>query len=127
MKIAISALQADPDRQFSARFGRCKCFLITDSAGVSWQEIDNLAANDANGAGSRVVQLLADQGVDVVVSGRYGPNAYQALQAAEIEAYLATGGTPRELVKLFEQGELKLTTGPTGDSRHAGRGRGGRW
>jgi predicted Fe-Mo cluster-binding NifX family protein len=127
MKIAISALQEDPDRQFSARFGRCKCFLITDSAGASWQEIDNLAANDANGAGSRVVQLLADQGVDVVVSGRYGPNAYQALQSAGIEAYLASGGTPRELVGLFEEGELKLATGPTDGGRHAGRGRGGRW
>ncbi|MFN2282435.1 MAG: NifB/NifX family molybdenum-iron cluster-binding protein [Anaerolineales bacterium] len=127
MKIAISANSGDPDRQFSSRFGRCSCFLVTDPEGETWQEIDNPAADAQGGAGSQVVQLLADHGVDAVISGRYGPNAYEALQAAGMEAYLARSGSARDLVRSFSDGELKLASGPTGRGQHAGRGRGGRW
>lgn len=127
MKIAISANSNDPDRPFSARFGRCSCFLITDSGGESWQELDNPARDAQGGAGSQVVQLLADHGVDVVISGRYGPNAYDALQAAGMDAYLARSGSARELAGSFASGELKQASGPTGRGQHAGRGRGRRW
>ncbi len=127
MKIAISANSGDADRQFSSRFGRCRCFLITDSEGETWQELDNPAVDAEGGAGSRVVQLLADQGVDAVISGRYGPNAYEALEAAGMEAYIARSGTPREIALSFSRGDLKLASGPTGPGRHGGRGRGGRW
>jgi len=127
MNIAISAHSGDPDRQFSSRFGRCSCFLITDQEGDSWQELDNPAVNAQGGAGSRVVQLLADNGVDAVISGRYGPNAYEALQIAGIEAYLARSGTPRELAASLRDGNLELASGPSGAGYHGRRGRGGRW
>jgi predicted Fe-Mo cluster-binding NifX family protein len=126
MKIAISAHSGDPDRQFSSRFGRCSCFLITDSEGESWQELNNPAADAQGGAGSRVVQVLADNGVDTVISGRYGPNAFEALQSAGIDAYLARSGSPRELAASLKAGGLKLASGPSGEGRHGGRGRGGR-
>lgn len=127
MKIAISANSKDPNRQFSARFGRCSCFLITDSAGETWQDIDNSAVDAQGGAGSMVVQLLADHGVEAVISGRYGPNAYEALQAAGMGAYLARSGSPRELAQSFSAGDLPQANGPTGRGHHSGRGRGGRW
>lgn len=127
MKIAVSCNSGNPDQPFSSRFGRCPCFLITDPGTDSWQEVSNSAADAVGGAGTQVVRLLADQGVDVVISGRYGPNAYEALQLAGIEAYLAPSGTARELVGQYQDGNLNQASGPSGGGRHRGRGRGGRW
>jgi len=127
MKIAISANSGDPDAGFSARFGRCKCFLIADPDLQDWQEVKNPAMDAQGGAGTQVVQFLASQGVDAVISGRYGPNAFDALQAAGITAYVARGGSPRELITECQDGKLTMASGPSGEGFHgSGRGRGGR-
>lgn len=126
MKIAISAQSGNPDEEFSARFGRCACFLITDTNGEEWQEVENPAINAQGGAGTQVVQLLANLGVEGVISGRYGPNAFEAMQAAGLTAYLASAGTARELASECQSGSLKTASGPSGRGFHGGQGRGGR-
>jgi len=132
MKIAISSSTGNPDGEFSARFGRCAYFLIVDEGADNWDKVSNAAVNAQGGAGTQVVQHLAGQGVQAVISGRYGPNAYDALAAAGIDAYLANSGTPRQLVDQLQSGSLRLASGPTGQGMHGqggrggGRGRGGR-
>jgi predicted Fe-Mo cluster-binding NifX family protein len=126
MKIAISANSGDPDAAFSARFGRCRCFLVADPDLEDWQEVENPAIDAQGGAGTQVVQHLANLGVGAVISGRYGPNAYEALQAAGMDAYLADSGSPRQLLVDCQAGRLKPASGPTGRGFHGGRGRGGR-
>jgi predicted Fe-Mo cluster-binding NifX family protein len=124
MRIAVSANSGDPDAEFSARFGRCRCFLVADTDSGDWQEVNNPAIDAQGGAGTQVVQLLANMGVDAVVSGRYGPNAYDALQAAGINAYLAKGGSPRKIVADCQGGGLAAASGPSGGGFHGGQGRG---
>lgn len=126
MRIAISALSGDPDQLFSARFGRCDFFLIADESGENWEELANSAQDVQGGAGTQVVKLLADAGVDTVISGRYGPNAFEALQLAGIQAYVASAGTPRELLARCQAGELSQPSGPTTRAGHSGSGQGGR-
>lgn len=129
MKFAISTSTGKPDSEFNARFGRCAYFLIVDEGADNWEKISNPAVNAQGGAGTQVVQYLADQGVEAVISGRYGPNAYDALAAAGINAYLANSGTPRQLLEQAQSGSLNLATGPTGEGMHqrgGGGGRGGR-
>ncbi len=128
MKVAISANSKDPDVEFSDRFGRCRYFLITDTGLEDWQEVENPAIDAQGGAGTQVVQFLSQMGVDAVISGRYGPYAYDALQAAGMKAYLANSGSPRKLVEDCQAGRLATTSGPTGQGFHggSGRGRGGR-
>ena len=126
MKLAISSSTGNPDKEFSARFGRCAYFLIVDEGAENWDKISNPAINAQGGAGTQVVQHLADQGVDGVISGRYGPNAYGALAAAGINAYLANSGTPRQLVDQAQAGSLRLAAGPTGEAMHGQGGRGRR-
>lgn len=130
MKVAISSHSTDPDLEFSARFGRCKYFLISDPALEDWQAVDNRAIDAQGGAGTQVVQLLANLGVDAVVSGSYGPNAFEALQAAGIEAYLAQSGSPRKLLADCQAGRLATASSPAGRGfqgrrRSGRRGRGG--
>lgn len=125
MKIAISANSGDPDVEFSARFGRCKCFLITDTDSEEWQEVENPAIDAQGGAGTQVVQLLSNLGVEGVISGRYGPNAHEALQAAGMKAYLASSGSARDLAADCQAGHLKTANGPSGGGFHStGQGRG---
>ena len=126
MKIAISSSTGNPDTEFSARFGRCAYFLIVDEGEDNWDKISNPAASAQGGAGTQVVQHLADQGVDAVISGRYGPNAYDALSAAGMKAYLANSGTPRQLVDQVQAGSLRQAAGATGEAMHGQGGRGGR-
>ena len=126
MKFAISSSTGNPDAEFSARFGRCAYFLIVDEDADNWEKISNPAVNAQGGAGTQVVQYLADQEVNAVISGRYGPNAYDALAAAGMNAYLADSGTPRKLVGLAQSGSLQLATGPTGEGMHHRGGHGGR-
>jgi len=126
MKFAISSSTGNPDTEFSARFGRCPYFLIVDEGTGNWDKTINPAENAEGGAGTLVVQHLADQDVDAVISGRFGPNAYDALTAAGMNAYLAKSGTPRQLVDQALSGSLDMATGPTGEGMHHRGGRGGR-
>jgi len=124
MRLAISSSTGNPDKEFSPRFGRCAYFLIMDGDSDNWEKLSNPALNTQDGAGTKVVQYLADKGVDAVISGRYGPNAFEALTAAGIDAYLASSGSPRQLQELVQAGSLKLADGPSGRGMHQrGRGR----
>lgn len=124
MRLAISSQTGNPDQEFSPRFGRCAYFLIVDEGSDNWEKLSNPALSTQDGAGTKVVGYLADQGVNAVISGRYGPNAYEALSAAGMDAYLANSGTPRQLLEQIQAGSLSLAAGPSGRGMHQrGRGR----
>jgi predicted Fe-Mo cluster-binding NifX family protein len=75
------------------RFGRAQCFLVVDvESGEVVQTINNDTASSAHGAGIGAAGLIARAGVDVVVAGRFGPKAEQALRAAGIELRTAPEG-----------------------------------
>lgn len=106
MKIAISSRDGQYDQGFSDRFGRCKYFVIVDSETRFWEALPNPASSTRGGAGTQVVQFLSDNGIDAIISGRFGPNAHFALSSAGIQAYRASNGTPEELVDKLLAGEL---------------------
>jgi predicted Fe-Mo cluster-binding NifX family protein len=124
MKIAISSSGGEYDKPFSSRFGRCNYFVIVESETRSWDVLSNPAATSRGGAGAQVVQFLSDNGIEAIISGSYGPNAFSALQAAGIQAYKASRGTPEELLDKFITGRLDQATGPLGRGRqHRGENR----
>jgi len=68
---------------------------------------------------------VVNQGAQAVVSGSFGPHAYQALAAAGLPMYLApAGATPsvRQLVAWFRAGQLQATGGPTNAAGHGAAG-----
>lgn len=124
MKIAISSRDGQYDQGFSDRFGRCNYFVIVDSVTRSWEALPNPAFATRGGAGTQVVGFLSENGVEAIISGRFGPNAYIALGAAGIQAYRASSGTPEELVDKLLAGELDSASSSPGRGRR-GQGRGG--
>ena len=110
MKIAISSNDGKKTSEFSTRFGRCPMFIIYDSKTEKWQSIINPGINAQGGAGTKVVQLLVENQVDVTITGHYGPNAYKAIQATNIKAFQAQTGTPLELLKKYVNNDLEEAT-----------------
>jgi len=121
MKIAITALGNTMEADFSPRFGRCAYFIIVDTETQAWEALPNPAANASGGAGPQAIQFITNQGVEAVVSGRYGPNAFAALEAAGLQAYIADLGTVGEVFTKFLAGELEQVKAATGPELH-GRG-----
>ncbi len=118
MKLAISSSDGKFDTPFSARFARCEAFIFIDTETRSWETIPNPAADASGGAGAQVVQFLADNGVEAAITGRYGPTAMSALNAAGIQAFVAASGTPKELLEKFLAGELEQVNAATGQKLH---------
>lgn len=81
------------ESELDPRFGRAHTFLIVDAeSNEVLSEIVNDAANAAHGAGTGAAANLSRNGVEAVISGRFGPKAYQALEALGIEMWLAPEG-----------------------------------
>lgn len=122
MKIIVTSAGPDIDAQVDPRFGRAAWFVTVDTDTLLWEAHANEAANAAGGAGSQAAQFAAHQGVEAVLSGAYGPNAFLTLQAGGVRmALLGSCATVREAVTAFASGRLDEVTAPTSAGRHGGR------
>jgi len=127
MKLAITGGTPQIETQLERRFGRCAYFIIVDTETRAWEAFPNPAAEARGGAGTQAAQFLANQGVEAVISGDFGPNAFTALDAASIQMYTAQEGQADTLVDDFLAERLVRVTGSTGPAHHGGgRSQGGR-
>jgi len=127
MKLAITGGTPQFETPLERRFGRCAYFIIVDTETRAWEAFPNPAAEARGGAGTQAAQFLANQGVEAVVSGDFGPNAFTALDAANIQMYSAQEGQADTLVDDFLAERLVRVTGSTGPAHHGGgRSQGGR-
>lgn len=109
MKIAISCAGNTLESQVDQRFGRAPYFLIYDLESGSAEAAENSVNLQATqGAGIQSARTVVDLGVEAVITGNVGPKAFATLQAAGIEVYLVKGGTAKEAVKAYQNGELRL-------------------
>jgi len=123
MKIAITANERTMDANVDPRFGRCAYFLIVDTDTMDFEAVGNPNNALNQGAGIQSAQLVADQGVNFVLTGQCGPKAYEALLAAGVGAVLECSGAVRSAVAQFQAGKLKPALEPNVLS-HAGMAEG---
>lgn len=92
MTIAISATGDGWEDRIDERFGRARGFFLIGEDGRT-QYLDNARNIEAaHGAGTATVQLLHQQGVGVVITGRVGPKATDALAAAGMQVITTDSG-----------------------------------
>jgi predicted Fe-Mo cluster-binding NifX family protein len=73
----------------------------------------------SGGAGSLAAQYAADQHASAVISGDFGPNAFNVLQAAGIAMYLfGVSTTVRQAIEHYKADQLEIVGGPTGGGHH---------
>ena len=84
-----------------------------------WQAHPNPGVGASGGAGTLAAQFAANQHVSSVISGDFGPNAYNALQAAGIDMYLFGASiSVRDAIEQFKAGRLERVGAPTGRGYH---------
>ena len=123
MRVAVSSTGPTLDSPVDLRFGRCPYFLVVDMETMAYEAIPNPHMAASGGAGIQAAQLVGNRGVQAVITGIPGPNAFQTLQAIGIPIYQSKGGTVRQAVEDFKQGRLVQVAQP-GPS-YAGMGFGG--
>jgi predicted Fe-Mo cluster-binding NifX family protein len=116
MKIVISASDGTLEAPYAAHFGRAAYFLVVDTESDTWQAVANPAVNASSGAGVQSAQLAVNHGAQAVISGSFGPHAYQILMAAGVPMFLAPAGTApsaRQLLDWYKAGQLQQIAAPT--------------
>ncbi|MBI9090803.1 MAG: NifB/NifX family molybdenum-iron cluster-binding protein [Desulfobacterium sp.] len=109
MKIAISAMEKDPNAQIDPRFGRAPYFVMVDTETMDLQMFDNENCNHPSGAGIQTASFIAAQGVGAVLTGNCGPKAMQALTEADIRVFTGHSGTVQEAVDQYKNDRLTAT------------------
>lgn len=105
--IAISAEQPDLEASFASRFGRAPYFILVNPEDNSWEALDNRDNATGPNAGIRTARQLAQERVQVVISGRVGPNAATVLRSAGIQVIEQEFSTVSQALA----GYLKLASG----------------
>ncbi len=108
MKIAVTAETGDLTSQIDLRFGRAKYLIVVDTETGDFKPYDNsVNLNAAQGAGIQTGSNIANLGVNAVITGNVGPNAFKTLNAAGVKIFLAEKQTVAEAVESFRAGKLK--------------------
>jgi predicted Fe-Mo cluster-binding NifX family protein len=110
-RIAISVVRNGEGLNASMddRFGRAEGFVLVDrESGQLIETIDNASVNASRGAGAATANMLKSAGVGAVISGRFGPKAFDALRALGIETWIAPPGiNAADALRMLNDGQLE--------------------
>ena len=125
MKICISSTGSTLSASLDPRFGRAIYFLIVDDKGKLVKAIKNTGVQAMRGAGISAAQIIANEKVDIVITGNVGPNAFMVLNASGIKIFI---GKPemkaRDVFKEYQNGNLQEITEAISCQPGFGRGQG---
>ncbi|MGM0771416.1 MAG: NifB/NifX family molybdenum-iron cluster-binding protein [Halobacteriota archaeon] len=129
MKICVTATDKNIDAAMDSRFGRCSFFVLVDPDTMEYKAVKNEAASAAGGAGIQAAQNISDKGIDILLTGNVGPNAFPILSEAGIKVMTGASGTVKDAILQYKEGELNETGAPTAQAHASmaapGRGMGG--
>ena len=108
MKVTITAQGEELSSEVDTRFGRAKWLIVVDTETGDFKVHDNeLNLNAVQGAGIQTGQNIANLGVEAVITGNVGPNAFKTLNAANVKIFLAEKQTVADAIEAFKAGKLK--------------------
>jgi len=130
MRIAVSATGPSFDAEIDPRFGRCQYFVIVDPDTMEFEALENPNIMAGGGAGISTAQMIGNMGVQVVLTGNCGPNAYQTLSAAGVQVITGVSGRVQDAIEGYKAGRLQTSSQPSvgphfGMGGGMGRGMGG--
>ena len=84
MKVAISSNGKDEKSKISQSSGRAPYYLIFEDSKLI-KTLKNPFRFGGGGAGFGVAEVLSDEDVDIVISGKFGQNKKEALESKGIK------------------------------------------
>ncbi|MHB9940629.1 diguanylate cyclase [Clostridium sporogenes] len=107
MKIAISATGKTMENLLDMRFGRCEYFQIHDTESKEVKILENEGQNASGGAGIVASNQLIDEKIDVIITGNFGPNAFEIIEKAGVKAYKCESISITSVIEKYNKGELE--------------------
>ena len=127
LKICISANGDNLNAFLDPRFGRAMFFLIINSDGKLIKAIKNTGQQAMRGAGVTAAQIVADEKVDVIITGNIGPNASIVLGTSKIKIFIGLPETPiLDIIKKYQENKLQEIVGTEFSHHNSGQGFGGK-
>ena len=121
MKIILSTDAPGLEANLDPRFGRAAYFLLIDPATKEWEAVMNPALYSSGGAGVQAAQLATQHQCSAVISGEFGPNAYNSLAAVGVDMYKYGNCTSiQDVLDRYNAGQLEKVLSP-GSAGHHGR------
>ena len=124
MHICITTTGQGLDAEVDPRFGRCQYFTIVDTDTMQFEFIENVNIAVSGGAGIQSAKFVANKGVDAVLTGNVGPNAYETLNAVGISVITGVSGGVRQVVEDYKRGRLGSPASGSSVGSHFGIGGG---
>jgi predicted Fe-Mo cluster-binding NifX family protein len=116
MKICITSHGNTLESQVDPRFGRCAFFIVVDTDTMEFEAIENNQAQAMGGAGVQSGKIVSEKGVEVLLTGNVGPNAYQTLQASGVNIITGISGLVQEAIEKYKNRESKPINEPSVES-----------
>ena len=102
MKTAVASNGKDEKAQVSEISGRAPYFLIFEDGKLT-KTIKNPFKIGGGGAGFAVAEMLSDEKVKIIVSGKFGLNIMNALESKGIQCKEMSGITVKEVLRKIEE------------------------
>jgi len=117
MLIAVSTAEPNLNSQINPHFARCQFFLIINPETMEFEVMDNTRYMADRGAGIPSAQAIIHKGVNVVLTGKCGPNAFYTLSGAGVKVITDVSGPIPEVIKSFIEGKFQSDSqpNPSGD------------
>ena len=112
MKIAISSTGRGIDSNIESKFERCHFFLILDLEKNSLLPIENKTKDHPHEIGGTIGHLIANEGIDTVITTDIGPRAFDIFKRYKIKIYRAEG-IIEDAIRLLEKSKLSELTKAT--------------
>jgi len=123
MKIIITTVSPTIESEVDPRFGRGAYLLVIDPDTLEWQAHPNPGVTASGGAGIQAAQFVTEHKADAVISGDFGPHAFEALNAAGMSMYVfGDSRTAQDVIARFKAGQLKQVGAATRGDCHGGKG-----
>lgn len=106
MKIAVSTTGQSKESQLDRRFGRCEYFLIYDTETGDYKAVLNNGVSSGGGAGIAAASQVIDENISVIITGNLGPNAFELIEKAGIEAYSCEILPAFKAIEMFQKNQL---------------------
>jgi len=108
MIVIVSSQGKTLDSKPNPHFGRTPFFIKYDLELNEWEALNNPAIAEPGGAGVAAAQFMIDNQAEAVISGRFGPNAAEALKSAGLQmwSFDKDCDSVSKVIDLFKQGLL---------------------
>ncbi|NNG00046.1 MAG: dinitrogenase iron-molybdenum cofactor biosynthesis protein [Desulfobacteraceae bacterium] len=116
MKIAITSKGETLDSEVDPRFGRAGHILIVDTETLRYEVLDNSTnVNAFKGAGIQAASMISEKGVEILMTGYCGPNAFKTLEVAGIKVVNDVSGSVRSAVEQMQGKNVRFADGANAD------------